>query len=212
MYVDQGEDTLANLLPELVGSVPDETWYRVLFCLADIKQSWDLIGDAAQMKARLYVENASEDDLFKILPYAVKVAALRDIAIKRLPQASAETFAKVLRVDPSEVYLDQALTRFENATSFRKAESLLEQLVLPLASLFKKEDIERVCKAFLRNSQIEYANGVPALMLQLFQETAALAQSTRSAWKSVFDKLEDEGDSIPSGESLRLDLKRVYKF
>ncbi len=85
MYVGKGERTLAEVLPELVQAVPDEKLYRVIFFLASVRQSWELIGKPAQMKAEEYIEKAPEDHEYRFLPYAVKVLPLRDLAVKRFP-------------------------------------------------------------------------------------------------------------------------------
>ena len=212
MYVAQGEEVLENILPGLVATVPDETWYRALFFLAHIAQSWRLIGNAAQLKAYEYVANAAQENLFKILPYAVQVPALREVAIQRLPEASTETFARMLESEKPTEFVNEALTRFENARSYRRSEKVLEFLVLPLAPVLQVPDVERICKAFLANRQITYAVGVPDLLARLVVETKALGPPVKSAWKPVWEKLEDESDSITTGANLRKELRDGYGF
>jgi len=212
MYTEQGERTLAAQLPELIVTVPDDKWYRVLFFLGYVKRSWEFIGDAAQTKARRYVQNAPDEDLGKFLPHAMEVPALRELAIKRLPEASVETLARIVSPDSLPEVVHEAINRFERARSFRTSEKILEFLVLPLAPVFQKTEVERICKAFVTNSQVTYAVGIPNLLLQLFQAMPALTKSTKSIWKAVFDILEGEADSISTGKALHDRLRGEYGF
>jgi len=212
MYVDWSEEALVGVLPGLIGAVPDEYWYRVLFFLANVIGSWELAGNAAQLKAREYAEKAPADQLYRILPYAVRIPPLREIAMKRLPEATPQTFARVVRENPSSEIIDLAISQLERASSFRGSESFMELVVLPVAGPLKTAHVKRVCAAFVKNSQLTYAAKMPGLMLRLLQETPALTTDTESAWEMVYDKLSSEFDLTVWGAELAKELKKKYGF
>jgi hypothetical protein len=212
MYTFQVENTLASVLPDLIGTVPDEKWYRVLFLLANLSGSWRFIGDAARVKARSYVEKSPDDQLSRVIPCAVRVSALRDIAMIRLPDVTDKTLARVIAVDSSPEYSELAISRFEKASSFRNSEMLLELVVMPLAKFLDKSHLERICEAFGANSQIAYAVKIPNLLLELFQKTSALAPDTKSAWELVYQKMIEEQNSITTGAGLQRELRNSYGF
>jgi hypothetical protein len=212
MYGLQAERTMKDQLPRLIGSVPDDKWYRVLFLLGSVGGSWEFIGHAAEMKAPAYVEKAPDDAFFKFVPYAIRIPALRPFAIDRLPKANLEALARVVAVDASPEIKDEVMTRFESAGSFRNAEKVFQTLVLPISSALQKPDLERIAKAFVKNNQIAYAARIPGLLLQLIEGDPLLLMSTKSAWKPIHDMLAEEHEAIPEGKALREKLKKECGF
>jgi len=112
--------------------------------------------------------------------------------------------------DSSPEVVDQLIARFENADSFRNSEKLFSALILPLALSLSNADSTRICEAFVKNSQITYAVRMPALLMQLFEDT--LFGQPKPPWKLVFDKLTAESDAIPEGKQLREHLQKELKF
>lgn len=212
MYVGVGEATLADILPDLVRNVPDEKFYRVVFLAGNISKSWATIGDAAQIKVLNYIRTASDDDAYRFLPYAVQVPALRQLAHERLEKANAETLARVIRKHPSPDYVLMALTRFELASTFRDAESRCELLVLPLAEVMTANDIDRIVNAFLANLQIQFANGIPDLYIEILKKSAAISKQARPSWKRLFASLQEKKESIMHAPKLLTALSERYGF
>jgi len=211
MHIAEGEKALAEILPRLVGAVPDEKWYRVVFYLANIQPSWALLGDAARVKAREYIQKATEEDLFRFMPYALNVPALRQLTENRLPDASTETLARTAKVNSSRELINEVLARLESASSFRGAEKILDGLVIPLASSLKNEDIERACEAFCTNKQVKYAIRVPELLRNLLNASPNPA-GNESSWRNVFDTLEGEPELISTAGNLSEQLRNQFGF
>jgi hypothetical protein len=83
---------------------------------------------------------------------------------------------------------------------------------MPLADFIDKSHIQRICKAFIENTQITYAVKIPNLLLQLFNKVAALAPDTKAAWKLVYDKMVEAQDSITTGDGLKRELRKTYEL
>jgi hypothetical protein len=182
-----------------------------VFLVGTVPKSWNAIGNAAQIKVRNYVTSASDEAAYRFLPYAVLVPALRQLAQERLADASVEVLGRVIRRDPSADYVGLALAKFEGANTFRDAESRCELLVVPLASLLKPTDVDKVVKAFLSNPQIQYANGIPGLYVEVFKKTSTLHEETRSSWKKLADVLREESKNIQA-PTLLAALTERYGF
>ncbi len=210
MYRQQTEGILRDLLPKLVAAQPDKRFYRIIFFVASVQGTWEFLGHAGQIKAATYVEKSSDEDANRFLPHAVRVPPLKEIAIKRLDSANFETLARVIRANTSEEYAGMAVSRFEMAGSFRRAEALFEELVMPLAGLLTAHDAKRVLQAFVKNGQIMYAARIPGLYLGLLESTARLDDDLKEHWKKVFDTIQAE-NSI-AGELLASALKKRFGF
>jgi hypothetical protein len=212
MYRAEGEKILGEVLPDLMLRVPDDTYYRVIFYLANVKVSWDLAGEAVRIKAGEYIENGDEEGEKRFLHYAVRIGPLREKAKKRMAAAKLETFAKVLRVDASPDCLDIALRRFELASSFREAERVFEVLILPLGSILETRDVERIVAAFVANRQITFAMRMPSLLHQLWMTANSSVVGTQRIWRNLFKKLSEQATDIPEGQPFRTALKEQYGF
>jgi len=210
MYRQQTEGILRDLLPQLAAALPDKRFYRVIFFVARVQGTWESLGNAGQIKAATYVEKSTEEDAYRFLPYAVQVPALRELANKRLVDASVETLTRVISASRSGEYGEMAVSRFELAGSFRRAEALFEELIMPLAELLSIPDAKRVLEAFCKNGQITYAGRIPALYLKLLKSTAKLDDDLKQQWKKIYDTI--QGEKMISGEPLTSALKKRFGF
>lgn len=210
MYREIGETTVKESVSGLLSGVPDDKYYRSVLYVAQVSPAWALIGTSVQIKIRNYIESAPEDSLSRFLHQAVKVPDLRHAAMQRLTDADSEVLGKVIAADPSHDYVDLALRRFETAGSFRQAEELCESLVVPLATVFTPQDMNRIADAFLENTQITYANAIPGMYLELFNQTERLAGETKKYWRKISAKI--QGDSgMSRGKPLRAAIVNRYR-
>jgi len=210
MYRQQAEGILRDLLPKLVAAQSDERFYRVIFYVARVYGTWEFLGDAGQIKASNYIENASEKNAFKFLPYAIQVPQLKLLANKRLVEADADTLARVIKICKSGEYADLAIPIFEKAGSFRRAEALFEDLILPQAEYISAPQAKRVLETFCKNNQVAYAVRVPGLYLEFLQATNRLDSELKPHWKKIYDLMGKE-ESI-AGSTLSAALKKRYEF
>jgi hypothetical protein len=206
------EAVLVDVMPGIIDSVKDEKWYRVLFFLARVPDSWDLVGRAAQIKALEYVEKADPEDLRNVLVHGTRIPELRSITNTRLRDATTEILLSVLKYERPAPYVDEAISRFEKAKGFRNAEALLDGLVLPLATSLEARHIERICDAFLANPQIRLAIAVPSHLIRLLNATENLAESARPSWQKVYAASIEEGDAYPTETPLRKALEKRFNF
>lgn len=212
MYRPQAEGVLRDLLPKLAAAQSDARFYRVIFYAAKVEGAWELLGNVGQIKASNYIEKADDEDAFRFLSYAVRIPALKPLANKRLVDASTETLAKVIAANKSGEYAEMAISRFEKAGSFRRAESLFEELIMPLVEVVAAPDAKRVLDAFCQNSQITYAGGIPAFYLEFLKCTARLDNDLKPNWKEIYIKIRAEKDNIASGTALSTALRKRFAF
>jgi hypothetical protein len=212
MYRPQAEGILRDLLPKLAAAQPDKHFYRLIFLVAKVQGAWNFLGPAGEIKAANYVEQANDDDAHRFLPYAIQVPALKTLADKRLAEASVETLSRVINLGGTGEYADLALPHFENAGSFRSAEALFEQLIMPLSQFLSARDARRVLKAFCQNSQITYAGRIPSLYHEFLISTTRLDDELKSHWKEIYDRIEAEKEAISTGSKLSSAIKKRFGF
>jgi hypothetical protein len=210
MYRQQTEGILRDLLPRLTAAQPDERFYRVIFFAGRVQGAWDFLGNAGQIKAANYVESADKKDAYRFLPYAVEIPALKPLANKRLVDSSTETLARVIASTKAAEYAEMALARFEQAGSFRGAEALFEELVMPQAKFLSAADARRVLKAFCKNGQIAYASRIPSLYLEFLKITTGLDKDIEPQWKEIYDYI--RGEESIEAPTLASALKKRFKF
>lgn len=212
MYRQQTEGILRDLLPKLAAAQPDEDFYRVIFYAARVQGAWEFLGNAGQIKARNYVEKSNDQDADRFLPQAVQIQALKPLANKRLANASDATLARVINTSRSGEYAEMALPRFENAGTFRRAEALFEELIMPLAEFLAAPHAKRVLAAFCQNTQVTYAERIPALYLEFLKRAIRLDDDLKLHWREIYDKIQAEKENIPAGGPLTSALKERFGF
>lgn len=210
MYREQSEGVLRDLLPKLAAAQPDKSFYRVVFYIARVRGAWNFLGDAGQIKAANYIENAKDEDAYRFLPYAVQVPQLKPLAKKRLVNASAETLGRVIKNSKSGEYAELAVPIFKKAGSFRRAEALFEDLILPQAEYIPSSEAKKVLEAFCENNQIAYASRIPDLYIEFLQATDGLANELKPKWKQVHEMIKKE-EAI-AGSTLSTALEKRFGF
>ncbi|MGB9471160.1 MAG: hypothetical protein WBQ59_17565 [Candidatus Acidiferrum sp.] len=212
MYRQQTEGVLRELLPQLAAAQPDKRFYRLIFYVARVNGTWEFLGSAGQIKTANYIEKADNKNAFRFLPYALQLPALKPLAKKRLADASTETLARVINFSKSAEYAEFSVPLFEKAGSFRKAEALFEELILPQAEFLDGSYGKRILGAFCENGQITYASRIPGLYLEFLKNTSRLDDELKPSWKQVFNLIETEKRNITSAEGLCAALKKRFGF
>ncbi len=212
MYRQQAEGILRDLLPKLAAAQPDERYYRVIFYAARVQGAWDFLGNAGQIKAANYIENSDDEDAYRFLPYAIQIPALKPLANKRLADANTQTLARVIKASKSGEYAELAVPILEKVRSFRGAEALFEELILPQAEFIAAPEAQRVLAAFCENGQITYAVRIPALYLEFLKDTVRLDDELKPHWKKIYDLITTEKATLTEGLALSAALKKRFGF
>ncbi|MEZ4563237.1 MAG: hypothetical protein R2853_10910 [Thermomicrobiales bacterium] len=156
---------------------------------------------SAASTARQFIAKATGKNLGFAIPAALEIPALEATALSRIDEIDDAAFAELAQESPSEKLVQNAISRFDNAKTFRSAEFLGEAIITPLLHHFVADDVVRVLQAYKTNMQIQRAFEVPGILATVFDSTTQLLPATRTEWESVAKVMEDS-DPSATKESL----------
>lgn len=126
----------------------------------------------------------------------INVDELREYLLTEFESYEYENQVKIVKNFSSPEFASFVIEKFENARSFRSAESVGSDLIIPMIEYFSHEDIVHLFNAFMANSQIQHAHGIPAIFDEILDERPDFDA------KSIHDKLTAGAaqQSLHSGE------------
>lgn len=179
--------------PGIVASVDDHMLWRIAVLAAKIPLTWEVLGAAVRGKVCAFVANAEEENggLLRAIVCAMKVPDLKSVALARVDALSYASFAKLVSASLPE-WADRAIREYEQAGSFRIAERVGEELVLPLAAQMSAIQVRRVLHAVQKNHEIYDAIGTQDHLCRLLDTVNALHADTRTEWQALLEYLQEQ--------------------
>lgn len=144
---------------------------------------------------------------FKVFS-AMKIDELKENLLGEFESYDYENQVKVVKNFPSSEFASFVIEKLENVQSFRSVEAIGSDLVIPMIEHFSHKNIDNLLNAFMGNSQIQYAHGIPVIFEEIFDERPDFDV------KSIHEKLKSGAaqQSLHSGEvSLLLLLDEYFK-
>jgi hypothetical protein len=182
----EGEAVLSAELPRIAEGVQDPYLLRVLWLANRVPVSWQYLGDSAQDRVTRLVKDTQDE---KLIPTVVRVAleipALEVFANNRVESLSENQFASVVAAVARPEFVARSISLLAGAKSFRHAESLLEDFVLPLAEVLTASDVSQVLATAAGNGEIWDAAKAPRLLVDLFDSTAAIHAECKPHWQAL---------------------------
>jgi len=213
LYPTLAQSIMAEKLPAIVQNVTDAMFDLVIRYLSRFDEAWKLVGTSSQMRAISYVQNGPADKMFRFIPHALKVPALREYATERIVDLDADMLARLISTHLDRIYVGPAIDRLATSGSFRASEARLVELILPLAPLLSPDDIGRVIEAFHENEQISWAGDVADLLKDLLAATQSIAAASQSHWYRLYKTLlSHKYYENGHGRDLREMLERQFAF
>jgi hypothetical protein len=176
--------TMAEQIPALTTDLKDSALKRVLRLLPVEPRVWGWLGQDLQIRLRMIVggyafDEGANDYLFD--GFAIEeLGPLLGEAVKRLEVAQQ---VALIRRSPRAEFIDTAFGLFQEAGSYRYAEQLAVDLILPLSRFYGANDLERLLAIIPTNSQIYGASDMPDSVTDLFKRTERLHAATRQHWE-----------------------------
>ena len=207
MHRQESEAVVREDLPKIMSGVaPDALWKLIALCGA-IPVAWDSAGVAVQGTCERYLNEVTDPATRpKAIAAAFGVPKLQPIAAQRVNTLGASELGDAIAEQPVKEFKELATSLFAEAASFRQAESHMERLIMPLASVFESTDLERILASASENGQIWDAGGLSGMLLQFFHETARLHGQCAAAWQGFRTKV-----STVSSMTWRLNYAELEK-
>ncbi|MBN9523430.1 hypothetical protein J0H58_33785 [bacterium] len=181
--------TMADQIPKLTTDLKDTALKRVIRLFPVEPRVWGWLGEDLQIRLRTIVtgyayDEGASDYLFD--GFAIdELRPLLAAAVNRLDETEK---VAVIRRSPRAEFIDSAFEVFKEAGSWRYAERLAVDLILPLSRYYSASDIERLLEIIPSNGQIYGASDMPDSVTDLFKRTDRLHATTRQFWEKFLQK------------------------
>ena len=142
------------------------------------------------MRVTKLLEDADVPTLKLFMAFdAFSVPDLTDFLVAKFSGLKQDGQIELISDTPRKEFVGRAIAIYSSAGNYRSAELHGQALIVPLASNFSAEDVQRTLDAVLGNSQISYASGTPDVLLEVFKLTQGLLESTRPSWQHFVDEM-----------------------
>ena len=151
-------------LSGVVKSLGESDLLNVFRLLGVDPRCWSWLSEAERISLKQIAQTSLGGKKQQIIIFqAVVVEELKPIIIQGLIKLPANLQIKIISSVPRPQFSAQAIALYSEAGSYRGAESLGEELILPMASHFSAMDVQKI----LETVQGIYVHSVPAALTGL---------------------------------------------
>lgn len=175
------------------GSVGLTEWQlaQLVGTLGDLSPVWTAFPATSVPRVVTFIETAQLALLEQAGVLTARVANSTVVTAidNRLTTMDDTDLARVLVSRPAAHHVHHALRMLSDSGTWRTAESRMLRLVLPVAPFIEARHLEQVLEILRTNSEVSLANGMPYLLGQLFEATAA-RPGALAVWERIGKFLE----------------------
>lgn len=181
-------ETVRGALDRIVSTLDDPQLKNVCRLLGADPRVWGWLSEPLRLRIRQFVTSYQfADDYHGDVVRASAIDELRAPLIEAFEGLPDDRKIAVMAVNPDQAFAPTALRFFGAARSFRQAESLGEQLIVPLAPIMTGEQVEAVLHAADANSQIWDASGMPRILTALLVAAPPPTGVAAEAWRRFME-------------------------
>ena len=185
-------------LPRLSDGCNDDELRRVMRLFRVDHRCWNWLGSPNQVRITEIVNNYSFEAIsLDALAGCLEIAELRPLFAARAKTFTLEQKRTLYSRHPNPIFVDDAITQYGEAGSYREAEAMFETMIRPFVSAYRPEHINAVVDSARENGQIYGASETRIQLTFLFEQTMDLISDTSSHWQAfvthVLDKYDTEG-------------------
>ena len=189
-HVEVYRAQMSHWFPRLAEDLEDDALSRAFIITAADPASWDLLDEPTRVRleglARDY--DVASDKEGAIIN-ALSIDDLREPVLEALAKADEYDQARVIAATPRAELADRAVEVFLGAGGYRHAESLGNEVLLPMARFLSPEQIRRVLTGIPENGQIWYAAEMPEILSKFFDAAQGHLQTTGKEWQALMSFL-----------------------
>ncbi len=180
-------EKIAEMLPKMCDGLDDVELQRVFALLAKDPGAWNWLDEPTQTRlAELVRVQDFENPDDAIVANALSIAELRDSALAAIERADSWIQERIVAQCPRVELREIAIRVYGDAGSWRHAERLGENVLLPMAEFLEPEDIATILSTIEGNGQIWDASGSPAIIARFFDAVERHHDATGSNWQTFF--------------------------
>lgn len=204
IHKNVAEEIIKEDFPKIIQSVSDENLFWLEFFTFRISKVVDLLSSSTRTRLCGYVEkvDTSEKLYFLVLGFGTNIDFLRPSALKKLETLTNAEIEQVIRHFQSQHYISIVLDKFRKVVTYRGAEFIYENLLLPLVKFMSPEDLKTLLRIMNENNQIYGATGSGSISEQLVENLSKENFSTVKDDLNKFAELLKQHASEEVGVSL----------
>lgn len=185
------EEVLKIELPKIVSALADDHLAMLIVFCKNITEAWEILPRSVQQKLLNYVTNQPSDNkLVMSLAGALYIDELKAAACSRVKDLPIESFALLVKGLPVPELVPLVIEMFQNVLSFRRAEYVIDNLVIPMSRFMRAGDVVKVLTAIASNSQIWDASGIQGSIVRFFEETQHVLDECKDDWIELLRSLD----------------------
>jgi hypothetical protein len=190
------ESKMRQQVVQLAENLTDSELGRILRLFGFERRCWDWIPQSVRIRfqsiIRSYRFDAGPSD------YVFEGFAVPDLVSELTSTfASLQPHEKLALIsrNPRQEFTEAAIELYRTyaADSWRNAETVGRDAILPLAKHFSAEQIEAITQIVSDVHDVRTANDTPGIVAQLFERIAPIHTATRESWRGLVDRLVEQG-------------------
>ena len=191
---------MRSKLPTIVESLNDQQMLMVFRLVGVDNRCWAWISEASRVRIRRIIGlvKNTKAPLDLIIKYSVfdalTIGELKPLLLSLFSDLDESDQPKVIAEWPIPEFVGKAIELYSEARSYRGAEELGKQVILPMAPYFKATDIITILDVVSKNKQIAYASGTPDIIEKFFDLAQDRLEDTKTTWKELIEKLSEDMD------------------
>lgn len=193
---DRYERKLREQVIQLTDNLTDHELGRVLRLLGVDRRCWDWVPNAVRLRFQVIIRGYAfdagpSDYMFEGFAVPDLAVELRAVFAKLEPTERLSLISRIPKAEFCDTAIE--LLRTHGADSWRKAEAVGREAMIPLARHFTAAQIEEITQIVSDVHDVRTANDMPEIMAQFFERVAHLHTATRTSWVTLIDRLVQRG-------------------
>ncbi len=181
---------LQKSLPGIVERVSDGNFGRILTLLGADSQCWQWMGEPGRLRVKQFASSldlasASSEQVSGLL----QVDELVLVLMGRMGQLSPGEVSKLVSEHPEHRFFPLVLKTYEEARSYREAETIGQLAILPLGEDLTVGEVKSALGTVQKNRQIYEAAGTGGVLLNLYELTKKHRDAAAEDWNRLRDFL-----------------------
>jgi hypothetical protein len=191
------ERKMAEQIPALTDRLPDPDLKRVLRLFRVDRRCWDWLTEPLRIRLRRVIETYTYDagDSDYVFEGLV-IDDLRPVLLRVFAALRDDYKMVLISRNPRQEFVAEGIRLYEEIGSWRQAELVAANVIMPLTPYLTAADVERIAQAIINVHDIRTAHASPELVSRIFQETPHLRASTQATWGELLRQLNERGQAF----------------
>lgn len=198
------EGTLREKLIHIVEALDDEELPKIFKLIGADSRYWTLLDDPCRIRIKTLLKTLDLKDLVEFEVFdAMQIPEFNELLTEKFARLELIEKEQIIATNPRLEFADLAVDLYVSAGSYRSAESLGKNILLPMSQHFTGEHINKILESIVENQQITFAAGTPIILLQFLEKSKHLLSDTKEGWINFVNNINNDPENYYSYPKLR---------